>query len=130
MRAQCNVDGDQCQLLEAIIDHKPDGHAVQHADGHVFVIDGCKHMRKSTKGWQFCIQWKDCSTSWERLTDVKESNPIEVAECSVACVINGKPAFAWWVECTLNNERSHHLSDEAKCGQEDSQVWNRRPKQR
>jgi hypothetical protein len=83
MWAQCDIDGNQCRLLEAIVDHKTDEHAIQQADGFV-VVNGRKHMRKSTKGWQLCIQWKDGSTSWERLADVKESNPIEVAEHSVA----------------------------------------------
>jgi hypothetical protein len=85
MWAQCDMDGNQHQLMEAIIDHKLDEHdAVQRTDGHV-VVKGRKHMKKSTKEWQLCIQWKDgATTSWERLADVKESNPIEVAEHSVA----------------------------------------------
>jgi hypothetical protein len=59
-------------------------------------------MRKSTKGWQLCVQWKDGSASWERLTDVKESNPIEVAEHLVAQGrVESEPAFAWWVDFTL-----------------------------
>jgi hypothetical protein len=86
--------------MEAVIDHKSDEHAVQRADGYV-VVNGRKHMRKSTKGWQLCIQWKDGSTSWERLADVKESNPIEVAEYAITRGIDGKPAFAWWVDYTL-----------------------------
>jgi hypothetical protein len=40
-------------------------------------------------------QWKDGATSWKRLADVKESNPIEVAEHSVARGTESKPAFAW-----------------------------------
>jgi hypothetical protein len=100
MWAQCDIDGNQCQPLEAIIDHKSDEHAVQRADGYV-VVNGRKHMKKSTKGWELCIQWKDGSTSWERLADVKESNPIEVAEYSVARGIDSEPAFGWWVDCAL-----------------------------
>jgi hypothetical protein len=61
-------------------------------------------MKKSTKGWQLCIHWKDGSASWERLTDVKKHNPIEVAECSVARGIKSKPAFAWWVDFALKKE--------------------------
>jgi hypothetical protein len=65
------------------------------------VINGRKHMRKSTKGWQLCIQWKDGSTSWEKLADGKESNPIEVAEDAITRGIDNEPAFAWWVDYTL-----------------------------
>jgi hypothetical protein len=101
MWAQWDIDGNQCQLMEAIIDQKSDEHAVQRIDGYV-IVNGRKHMKKSTKGWQLCVQWKDGSArSWERLADVKESNPIEVAEHSVARGIESKPVFAWWVDFTL-----------------------------
>jgi hypothetical protein len=100
MWAQCDIDGNQYRLMEAIVDHKFDEDAVKRADGFV-VVNGRKHMKKSTKGVQLCLQWKDGSTSWERLADVKESNPIETAEYSFAQGINNEPAFAWWVDYTL-----------------------------
>ena len=92
MWAQCDIDGNQYQLLEAIIDHKSSEHSVQCADGVVVVVNGCKHMQKSTKGYQLCIKWEDGSTSWEQLADIKESNPIEGAEYSVARGIDKEPA--------------------------------------
>jgi hypothetical protein len=42
---QCNIDGNQCQTLNAIIDHKTDGHAVQHADGFM-VVNSHKHAEE------------------------------------------------------------------------------------
>ena len=65
-------------LMQAITDYKTNGHAVAHADQHI-TIAGKLHLRKTTKGWHLCVQWKDGTTSWERLADVKESNPIEEA---------------------------------------------------
>ena len=102
MWAQCDIDGNQYQLLDAIIDRKSSEHTVQQADGFV-VINGRKHiMKKRTKGcWQLCVKWKDGSTSWERLADIKESNPIEVSEYALARAINKEPAYAWWVNYTL-----------------------------
>jgi hypothetical protein len=100
MWAQCNIDGNQYQLLDAIIDHKKDGHAVHRADSFV-IINNRRHMKKTTMGWQLCIQWKDGTTSWERLADLKVINPIEAAEYAVARGIEDKPAFAWWVNFTL-----------------------------
>jgi hypothetical protein len=108
MWAQCDIDGNQYQLLDTIIDHKPDGHAVKRADGFV-ILNGQKHMRKTTKGWQLCIQWKDSTTSWERLADLKESNPVETAEYAVARGIQDEPAFNWWVNFTLK-KREHIIS--------------------
>ncbi len=49
------------------------------------------------KGWELCILWKDKSTSWVALKDVKEGNPIQVAEFAIANGIANEPAFAWWV---------------------------------
>jgi hypothetical protein len=61
-----------------------------------------RHLRKTTKGWKLCVEWKYGSTSWERLADQKESNPVEVvADYAIAHGINGEPAFAWWVLYTI-----------------------------
>jgi hypothetical protein len=40
-------------------------------------------------------------TSWEHLATFKESNPVEVAEYTVAHQLVSEPAFAWWVLYTL-----------------------------
>ena len=56
-----------------------------------------KKLRKTTQGWKLCIEWKDGSTTWEPLKDLKEFNPIEVSEYAVANTIDHEPAFAWWV---------------------------------
>jgi hypothetical protein len=58
-------------------------------------------MKRSTIGWQVCCQWKDGSTSWENLADLKESHPLETAEYAVTHGIDHKPAFNWWVPCVL-----------------------------
>jgi hypothetical protein len=64
----------------------------------MFVIrNGRQHMRKTTIGWKLCVQWKDGTTTWERLTDLKESYPVEAAEYAVAQGIDHEPSFVWWV---------------------------------
>ena len=47
------------------------------------------------------VEWKDGSTQWLDLKDLKDSNPIEVAEYAVANKISEEPAFAWWVQTCL-----------------------------
>jgi hypothetical protein len=66
------------------------------------VIEGKRQPRKTTAGWKLCVKWKDGSTSWERLADMKESYPLEVAEYAKAQGINHEPAFAWWVPNILH----------------------------
>jgi hypothetical protein len=58
-------------------------------------------MKRSTIGWQVCCQWKNGSTSWENLADLKESHPLETAEYAVTQGIDHKPAFNWWVPHVL-----------------------------
>ena len=63
--------------------------------------NGNKLFKRTTKGWELCILWKDGSTSWESLKDIKDSNPVELAEYAVAHEIHNEPAFRWWVHHTL-----------------------------
>ena len=100
MYAMCDTNGNQHLLMDEIVDHKTDGHAVNVADQYI-TVKGRKSKRKTTKGWSLCVKWKDGTTSWERLADVKESNPVEVAEYAVASSIAHEPAFDWWVPYTL-----------------------------
>jgi hypothetical protein len=79
MYAQCDAEDRKCNLMEGIIDHKTDGHAIDRAD--MYIKHGSnKQVRKITKGWHLCIEWQDGTTSWERSVDLKESNHVEVAE--------------------------------------------------
>ena len=48
-----------------------------------------------------CVEWKDGSSSWERLADLKESYPIQIAEYAQSKGIAEEPAFAWWTPYVL-----------------------------
>ena len=100
MIAQCDADGYDVRLLDAIIDHKKDGNAVKDADRY-FYNRGRRYPKKTTAGWKLCIQFKGGHTSWERLADLKESYPVQVAEYAKAAGIDHEPAFAWWTPHVL-----------------------------
>ena len=57
--------------------------------------------RKTTADWEICFQWKDSSTSWEKLSKLKESHPMQTAEFAIVQRIEHKPAFNWWVKYVL-----------------------------
>jgi hypothetical protein len=59
--------------MDEILDYKKDKDAVAYEDRFAIGNNGNIHKRRTTKGWHSCIQWKDGSTSWEPLKDVKES---------------------------------------------------------
>ena len=100
MIAQCDADGHDVKLMEAITDHKKDGNAVADADRY-FYNRGRRYHKKTTAGWKLCVQWKGGSTSWETLADLKEAYPVQVAEYAKAVGIQAEPAFAWWTEHVL-----------------------------
>jgi hypothetical protein len=95
MYAKCDAEGMQYNLVEGLIDHKIDVHDVDHADMYIKHGSNTK-VRKTTKGWQLCVEWKDGTIGWERLADLKESNPVEVAKYAVANNLLDGPAFMRW----------------------------------
>jgi hypothetical protein len=100
MYSQCHSEGNQFLLLNAIVGHKSDDTAVKRVD--MYVQHGYnKHLQKTTKGWKLCVEWKDGTTTWVCLADVKESNPVEVAKYAIAQGIHDEPAFLWWVPYTI-----------------------------
>jgi hypothetical protein len=99
---QCDTEENQYLLFDEIIDwQKDESTAVKKEDKYVYSHNGNQHYRKMTKGWKLCVKWKDGTTSWERLADLKESYPIEVAEFAISRDIHDEAAFAWWVPYVL-----------------------------
>jgi hypothetical protein len=100
MYAQCGAEVRQYNLVEGIIDHKMDGHAVDRAD--MYINHGSnKIVTKKTKLWHLCVEWKYGTTSWKRLDDLKEINPVEVAEYIVANNLLDAPDCVCWVPYVL-----------------------------
>ena len=47
------------------------------------------------------MSWKDGTSDWIKLKDLKESFPVELAKYAKGNKIHEEPAFAWWVPYTL-----------------------------
>ena len=86
---QLDDDGRMQRLLESIEDHR--------VDGTQATIQGSK----TTRGHELKCAWKDGTSTWIPLKDLKESYPIETAEFAVAMDLVESPAFKWWVSYTL-----------------------------
>ena len=80
-------------MRDSIVDYRRSTTALGYVDQKVVKKNGRNFMRRLTSGWQLCIQWKDGSTSWEKLSNLKESHPIECAEHAVAQNLQNEPAF-------------------------------------
>jgi hypothetical protein len=85
--SQCDSDGREFQLFIKISDHKKDASAVSKDDGFTISQNGNKIPMKATRGWKVNIKWKDGTSSWVPLKEIKSSNGI--AE---------EPEMAWWVK--------------------------------
>ena len=88
-------------VISEISDHRKNATALSVADGFTISSNGNKVPKKTTQGWELLIEWKDGTSDWIALRDVKDANPVELAEYAVANKIDHEPAFNWWVDWTL-----------------------------
>lgn len=99
--SQVDEHGQEFQVMKEISDHKADGSALKKDDGFFIDQHGRRSPKITTRGWKLLVEWKDGSSSWVPLKDLKESNPVQVAEYAVANKIVEEPAFAWWARKVL-----------------------------
>jgi hypothetical protein len=91
--SQIDDEGRQYILLQDIIDHQTTNDKLPKEERYQVSINGNIHHRRTTKGWQSCTLWKDGSTSWESLRNMKEALPVQVVEYSVPRGIQDQMAF-------------------------------------
>ena len=101
MFAQVDDEGREHLIMKEIVDHKKDHTSIPISEGKLRSYNGIESPKITTRGWKLLVEWRDGQTSWIDLKDLKESNPIEVAEYSVANCIVEEPAFKWWVSRTV-----------------------------
>jgi len=101
MYSQVDIDGHRYNFLDEIIDYRKNESALSHEDMYVISKRGNRRLRKTTHGWDLLVKWKNGNMQWIHLKDIKESNPIEVAEFAKVHGIDKEPAFVWWVPYTL-----------------------------
>jgi len=100
MYTQCDIHSNQHLLFKAIVDHSYNEEVTLQGK------EESLHQQKTTKGWMLAVKWKDSSTSWEKLLDLKESFTIEVADYATASNLCEKPAFSWWVKNVDNSTKT------------------------
>lgn len=89
--------------MHSVLDCKFDSKAVK-GDGYVVDRNGRKRLRKTTAGVKLKVALRSgdkITETWLPLKDLKESNPVQVAEFAKARGLDKEPAFKWWVNHTL-----------------------------
>lgn len=99
-------EGHHYQLLSEITDHRTNVTAIHKNNGFIKSRNGTMVPKKTTRGWELLVEWKDGSSEWLPLKDLKVAFPVELAEYAVANQIEDEPAFKWWVPHTLKKRNS------------------------
>jgi len=97
MMSQSDAEGRQHMIFKEIVDYRVGDTTIKKEDGFTIGFNGNVHPKKMTRGWDICVEWRDGSTSWLPLKDVKDANPLELAQYAVANKISEEPAFKWWI---------------------------------
>ena len=95
MHSALDSEGHHYFFITEIIDHRKDDSAVTKENG--FTRNHYNIPKKTTKGWEVLIEWKDETTSWVDIKDVKEERTIYLDEYALANMISDESSFAWWV---------------------------------
>ncbi len=98
MYAQCDVDGNEYLLLKSVVNIQ-NIHTAISLDEQKATHNGQEYMHCTTLGLHG-------SMSWEKLSDVKESYPLQMAEYAIAMGVDHEPSFNWWVPHTLRKRDS------------------------
>ena len=116
--AQVDEEGRRQMMMSEIIDHRVLPDAVPKAQGTYVNQYGVKRRKSTTRGWEILVEWKDGSTDWVALRDLKESYPVELAQYAMSRELQDEPAFAWWVPYVI--KKSKRILQKVK-----SKYWSR-----
>ena len=93
--------------MEGIIDYRcDDSVAFPKMDKYITTSRGQRRLHKTTAGWKLLVKWRDQIESWVKLSELKESHPMDTAEFAKLRRIDNKPGFAWWVLHTLKERNA------------------------
>ena len=104
MFASVDEEGRRHVILDAIVGYRRTNKAVTMKNAFITSKNGVKRRKETTKGYQICVQWKDGSTTWNTMKDIKDSYPVQLAEFAFENGIHKEPAFAWWVPYVLKKK--------------------------
>ena len=81
--AQVDEEGNRSVLFDEIVDVRTDGTQVLQQDAFVNTSSRTQRQVITTKSWKVNLKWKDGSTTWNKLKDIKDSYPVQLTEYAV-----------------------------------------------
>ena len=107
MLTQVDSDGFSLTPMEGIINYKCDySIATPKTEKYITTGSGQRRLWKTMAAWKLLVKWKDQSESWVKLSELKNSHPVETAEFAKSRGIDDKAAFIWWVPHMLRKRNA------------------------
>ena len=94
---QTHDEGHRHLMLDEIENHRVLKDATPKHMGTYTTKQGTTRRKRTTRGWDLLVRWKDGTNNWVSLKDLKESYPIELMEYAVHNNIQDEPAYSWWI---------------------------------
>ena len=107
--AEADAKGKRFLLMEEIECHRKTADAIPEHKGTFLTSHGIKRKKRTTQGWEFLARWKGGTSDWVTLKELKESCPVQLADCVISNDLQGEPAFDWWLSC-VNKKRKAVVS--------------------
>jgi hypothetical protein len=101
--SQVDSEGNQHRIFKEIFNHRRNKNALDKADSYRIALNGKQIPKKSVAGWDLEVEWKDGTSSWIPLKELKETNGVETAQYAKDNNLMEEPAFAWWAPYYLKN---------------------------
>ena len=104
MHTQINDEDNYHVLFEHIIDHCNDGQDIKADDVYIYSSNDSKCYIQTAQGIERLFGWKDKSTTWEGMKDVKQRYTVQLTTYAVEHKINIDSTFKWWVPYILRKQ--------------------------
>ena len=108
MYAQCDADGNEYLLIDLLVVYHKENKVISLTKQQISIW-GRQVTHKTIAGWKIWCQWQGGSTSWEKLSKLKESHPMQKAQFAFSWGINHEPAFNWLAEHVLQKKDRKHM---------------------
>ena len=102
----CLYYGKDLMLFRSLLYHKSDMMSVQRVDAFMKRNGSNSESKKTTRGWKILVEFFDGTMKKEKLSDLKDSYPVQVSEYASGNRIIDEPTSSWWARYILNKRRS------------------------
>jgi hypothetical protein len=76
LHAQLDEEGKTHVLLKEIVGHRKTKDAIEKQNGYTMEQYGAMIPKRTTRGWELCVKWRNGDTTWVPLKDLKDMNPV------------------------------------------------------